>query len=176
MEKCTYCTRRTRPNESRWNAGHVGGRDGGGQLELPNGDAAVPIADGTLFRRAVALFHGRDVFGDLRDENSRVAKLFRNERTYQMLEELMSVPEPNTSPKSETRMGVAPRGTATVIMATATTATTAIMTTMVTITTITERGSRGLIPGSRHEPIDTNTVWEIPGERPSWTTTIRSAP
>ena len=67
----------------------AGGRDGGGQLELPNGDAAVPIA-GRNHRSGLwsSLFHGCHVFGDLRDENSRVAQLFRNERTYQMLEEL----------------------------------------------------------------------------------------
>ena len=91
MEKCTYCTQRITAErikaKNAW--AKAGGRDGGGQLELPNGDAAVPIADGTIVP-ACGQVCSTDaiVFGDLRDENSRVAKLFRNERTYQMLEEL----------------------------------------------------------------------------------------
>ena len=91
MEKCTYCTQRITAErikaKNAW--AKAGGRDGGGQLELPNGDAAVPIADGTIVPACgQACSTDAIVFGDLRDENSRVAKLFRNERTYQMLEEL----------------------------------------------------------------------------------------
>ena len=91
MEKCTYCTQRIAAErikaKNAW--AKAGGRDGGGQLELPNGDAAVPIADGTIVPACgQACSTDAIVFGDLRDENSRVAKLFRNERTYQMLEEL----------------------------------------------------------------------------------------
>ena len=91
MEKCTYCTQRIAAErikaKNAW--AKAGGRDGGGQLELPNGDAAVPIADGTIVPACgQACSTDAIVFGDLRDENSRVAQLFRNERTYQMLEEL----------------------------------------------------------------------------------------
>ena len=153
MEKCTYCTQRIAAErikaKNAW--AKAGGRDGGGQLELPNGDAAVPIADGTIVPACgQACSTDAIVFGDLRDENSRVAQLFRNERTYQMLEELHVVLVPNTSPKSETPTEVALRATGTVItgttdMVTTTTATTGITTTMVTTITTTERRVTGII-------------------------------
>ena len=151
MEKCTYCTQRIAAErikaKNAW--AKAGGRDGGGQLELPNGDAAVPIADGTIVPACgQACSTDAIVFGDLRAENSRVAKLFRNERTNQMLEELHVSARTQYLAKVRNPYGVArgrrARSSRAHGQATTTTATTGITTTMVTTITTTERRVTGI--------------------------------
>ena len=91
MEKCNYCQQRIASArikaKNAW--AKSGGRTGGGQRELANGDATIPIPDDSI-DCACAQVCSTDaiVFGDLNDPQSRVAKLFKNDRTYQMLEEL----------------------------------------------------------------------------------------
>jgi molybdopterin-containing oxidoreductase family iron-sulfur binding subunit len=75
MEKCTYCVQRIREAEIRE------------QVE------GTPIVDGTV-RSACeqACASGAIVFGDLRDEGSRVARLHASQRAFRVLDDLGTRP------------------------------------------------------------------------------------
>jgi molybdopterin-containing oxidoreductase family iron-sulfur binding subunit len=75
MEKCTYCVQRIRAKTSEAKTD---------DRELTDGEI-VPACAQACPAEAI-------VFGDLSDENSRVAKLQRSTRDYGLLEELYSRP------------------------------------------------------------------------------------
>jgi molybdopterin-containing oxidoreductase family iron-sulfur binding subunit len=87
MEKCTYCVQRiTRARieaKNKW-------------VETKPADRSqrvAPIPDGTITPACAQACPAQAiVFGDLQDQNSRVSKLHRHNRSYQMLEELNTKP------------------------------------------------------------------------------------
>jgi molybdopterin-containing oxidoreductase family iron-sulfur binding subunit len=92
MEKCTYCIQRVQN-------GKIGARSAGRPLEDGEIQSACQTACPT---QAI-------VFGDLKDPNSRVSKLQRSERAYEMLGELNIKPRTlylarvrNTHPRLKT--------------------------------------------------------------------------
>lgn len=84
MEKCTYCTQRI-------SIARVNARNKWRQMseEEKRESAPIMIEDGAITPAcAQACPTEAIVFGDLLDPNSRVSQLHKNERTYEMLEEL----------------------------------------------------------------------------------------
>lgn len=83
MEKCTFCTQRIQA--ARITSKNAWAKAGGAATGSPN----FSIPDGTIVTACQqACPTGAIVFGDLNDANSRVAKLQKQGRSYQMLEEL----------------------------------------------------------------------------------------
>ncbi|MBM4112125.1 MAG: 4Fe-4S dicluster domain-containing protein, partial [Phycisphaerae bacterium] len=83
MEKCTFCVQRIQAAKIRlkneW-AKRGGTKGGTSDYSIPDGTITTACQD--------ACPANAIVFGDLNDPNSRVAALHRNDRSYQMLEEL----------------------------------------------------------------------------------------
>ena len=69
MEKCSFCIQRIRAVQNRTAVEGRGMRDG----------EVVPACQQSCPAEAI-------VFGDVRDENSRVARIIQNERTYRVLD------------------------------------------------------------------------------------------
>lgn len=92
MEKCTYCIQRIQSAKIKAKNAWVQSPDGS---EL-RGNDRVPIADGTI-KTACQQACPADaiVFGDLKDTSSRVATLHKEERAYDLLEEI------NTKPRTK---------------------------------------------------------------------------
>jgi MoCo/4Fe-4S cofactor protein with predicted Tat translocation signal len=94
MEKCTYCVQRITnariDAKNQWvTSKNLKPNDPAVQ------DLRVPILDGTVTPACAQACPAQAiVFGDLNDPGSRVSKLHKNPRTYQMLEELN--PKPRT--------------------------------------------------------------------------------
>jgi Fe-S-cluster-containing dehydrogenase component len=88
MEKCTYCVQRI--STARIHAKNdwvtAGAKpDAAGRV--------APVADGAVTPACAQACPARAiVFGDLNDKSSRVAKLHKHERSYEMLEELNTKP------------------------------------------------------------------------------------
>ncbi len=78
MEKCTYCTQRIQE------AKMVARREGKDHNNLPDG-AVTPACAQTCPSEAI-------VFGNINDQNSRVAKLKNADRNYTMLDVLNARP------------------------------------------------------------------------------------
>jgi molybdopterin-containing oxidoreductase family iron-sulfur binding subunit len=75
MEKCTYCVQRIRKAEVRARLQGKGIADGGLQTACEQACPTTAI-----------------VFGDIADTSSRVAQLHRNERAFEVLNELGTIP------------------------------------------------------------------------------------
>jgi len=87
MEKCTYCVQRIA-------AGRIQAKNAWVQAN-PNdrSERVAPIVDGTVTPACAQACPAQAiVFGDLNDKSSRVSKLHKHERSYQMLEELNTKP------------------------------------------------------------------------------------
>ena len=83
MEKCTFCTQRIQA--AKITGKNAWANAGGAATGAPN----FLIPDGTIVTACQqACPTGAIVFGDLNDANSRVSKLHKQGRSYQMLEEL----------------------------------------------------------------------------------------
>ncbi|MCI0631163.1 MAG: TAT-variant-translocated molybdopterin oxidoreductase [Phycisphaerales bacterium] len=90
MEKCTYCVQRITKARIEAKNAWVAERNLDPDANL---DLRVPIEDGTFTTACAQACPAQAiVFGDLNDPNSRVSKLHKHERTYQMLEELNNKP------------------------------------------------------------------------------------
>ncbi|MDA0802288.1 MAG: TAT-variant-translocated molybdopterin oxidoreductase [Planctomycetota bacterium] len=83
MEKCTFCTQRIQEakidSKNRW-AQKGGDKSGTSNFSIPDGTIVTACQQ--------ACPAGAIVFGDLNDPNSQVSQLFKQGRSYQMLEEL----------------------------------------------------------------------------------------
>ncbi len=73
MEKCTFCVQRIRESQNR---AVLEGR------EVHDGEV-IPACQQTCPAEAI-------VFGDIKDESSRVARVSEGERTYRVLDELIN--------------------------------------------------------------------------------------
>ena len=90
MEKCTYCIQRI--SKARVDAKNQWVKAKNLDPNAPL-DARVPIADGAITPACAQACPAQAiVFGDLNDPTSRVAKLHKHERSYEMLEELNTKP------------------------------------------------------------------------------------
>jgi anaerobic selenocysteine-containing dehydrogenase/Fe-S-cluster-containing dehydrogenase component len=76
MEKCSFCMQRIREAENR---AVVEGRDS----RIPRDGEIVPACQQSCPAEAI-------VFGNLRDPDSRVSQVVRNERTYRVLDEIIN--------------------------------------------------------------------------------------
>jgi MoCo/4Fe-4S cofactor protein with predicted Tat translocation signal len=90
MEKCTFCVQRITTARIKAKNAWVKAKNLDPNAAL---DQRVPIEDGAITPACAQACPAQAiVFGDLHDPNSRVAKLHKHERTYEMLEELNTKP------------------------------------------------------------------------------------
>jgi Fe-S-cluster-containing dehydrogenase component len=90
MEKCTFCVQRITQARIKAKNAWVKAKNLDPNAPL---DKRVPIEDGAVVPACAQACPAQAiVLGDINDPNSRVSKLHRHERTYEMLEELNTKP------------------------------------------------------------------------------------
>jgi molybdopterin-containing oxidoreductase family iron-sulfur binding subunit len=81
MEKCTFCVQRIERGKA------------GAKLADPNSSGPWPVPDGTIEPACAQACPAKAItFGNLKDPNSRVAKLKKEQRNYRLLDELNTKP------------------------------------------------------------------------------------